>query len=86
MIKVNLFSEALAYLDENIYKPNQLNIESIQEENQNSKYGAGTFKLASRTVRFRVAKKTPAKNGQFVAFWEKDKKNKNTSAATALFY
>lgn len=74
---MNLFSEVLAYLDEKVYKPNQLKLESIREEKQNSKYGAGTFKLASRTVRFRVAKKTPTKNGQFVAFWEKDKNNKN---------
>lgn len=51
----------------------------IQEENQNSDYGAGTFHLNSKSVRFRVAKITPNKVGQFVAFWEKDENNKNQS-------
>lgn len=71
-----MFREALAYLEKIVYEPNQLNIEFIQEEKQNSNYGAGTFKLASRTVRFRVAKKTPTKIGQFVGFWEKVQNNK----------
>lgn len=60
-----------------IYEPSDLTVKSIQEEKQNSKYGAGTFRLSSRTVRFRVANITPTKVGQFVAFWEKDKNNKN---------
>lgn len=60
-----------------IYEPNNLSLKSVQEERQNSKYGAGTFQISSRTVRFRVANITPTKVGQFVAFWEKDENNKN---------
>ena len=60
-----------------IYEPNDLTVKSVKEEKQNSKYGAGTFRLSSRTVRFRVANITPAKEGQFVALWEKDENNKN---------
>lgn len=71
------FQRALTYVNQMIYEPNDLTVESIQEEKQNSAYGAGTFQLSSRTVRFRVAKITPAKAGQFVAFWEKDENNKN---------
>src|SRR5699024_5788543 len=56
---------------------NDLTIRSNQKENQNSEYGAGTFQLSSRTVRFRVANITPTKAGQFVSFWEKDRNNKN---------
>ncbi len=37
----------------------------------------GFFQLGSKSVRFRVAKITPNKIGQFVAFWEKDENNKN---------
>ena len=71
------FYIALKYVNKMIYEPNDLYVKSVQEEKQNSKYGAGTFQLASRTVRFRVANITPTKVGQFVAFWEKDINNKN---------
>jgi len=74
---LNQFYKALTYVNEMFYKPNQLTINAIQEEAQNSDYGSGTFQLNSKSVRFRVAKITPNKIGQFVAFWEKDEDNKN---------
>ena len=74
---MNKFYETLTYVNEILYEPNHLIIKNIKEENQNSDYGAGIFQLHSKSVRFRVAKITPAKIGQFVAFWEKDKNNKN---------
>ena len=74
---MTIFLTALSYVTRIVYEPNQLTINSIQEEKQNSKYGAGTFRLSSKSVRFRVANTTPTKVGQFVAFWEKDENNKN---------
>lgn len=74
---MNHFQEALRHMNQTIYEPEQLTIESIQEESQNAEYGAGIFRLSSKTIRFRVAKITPTKIGQFVAFWEKDSNNKN---------
>ncbi|UNK16189.1 MepB family protein [Paenibacillus sp. N3/727] len=74
---MNKFYRALAHVNKIVYEPNYLILKSIQEENQNSDYGAGTFHLNSKSVRFRVAKITPNKVGQFVAFWEKDENNKN---------
>lgn len=74
---MNEFFKSLTYVNENVYKPNQLVIHSIREEAQNADYGAGIFQLNSKSVRFRVAKITPNKNGQFVSFWEKDENNKN---------
>lgn len=71
------FQTALAYITKNVYEPNQLAVTSVQEEPQNAKYGAGIFKINSKTVRFRVANATPTKIGQFVAFWEKDQNNVN---------
>lgn len=71
------FYTALNYVNKIIYEPNDLTVKSVQEEKQNSKYGAGTFRLSSRTVRFRVANITPTKAGQFVAIWQKDENNKN---------
>ncbi len=74
---MNDFNTALSVVNKMIYEPNGLTIKSVQEEKQNSKYGAGTFQLSSKTVRFRVAHITPTKVGQFVAFWEKDINGKN---------
>ncbi len=71
------FYTALNDVNKMIYEPNGLIVKSVQEEQQNSKYGAGSFRLASRTVRYRVANITPTKVGQFVACWEKDENNKN---------
>ncbi|WP_172195989.1 MepB family protein [Saccharibacillus qingshengii] len=71
------FDEAFAHVDKLCYAPNQWIVESVREEAQNSEYGAGRFQLNAKSVRFRVAKITPAKIGQFVAFWEKDENNKN---------
>lgn len=74
---MNKFYKTLTYVNKILYEPNQLMIKNILEETQNSDYGAGKFQLNSKSVRFRVAKITPAKIGQFVAFWEKDEANKN---------
>lgn len=74
---MNDFCAALTYLTNVLYMPHNLILTAIQEEKQNSMYGAGTFQLSSKTIRFRVAHVTPRKTGQFVAFWEKDKNNKN---------
>lgn len=74
---MNNFYDALSYVDKSLYTPNNLTITAFQEEAQNREYGAGTFQLISKSVRFRVAKVTPTKIGQFVAFWEKDQDNNN---------
>ena len=75
------FFTVLKQIDEMLYKPNQLTVASIKEEKQNSEYAAGKFELRNeltiKTVRFRVAKQTPNKVGQFVTFWEKGPKDIN---------
>ncbi|MED4128116.1 MepB family protein [Shouchella miscanthi] len=71
------FYESLSYINDTIYKPIGLSIESAQGEEQNSRYGAGTFRTLHKTIRFRVANNTPNKIGQFVAVWKKDDANKN---------
>ena len=74
---MNDFFEALEYVKERMYKPANFSVTAVQEEIQNRTYGAGTFHLDSKTIRFRVAHKTPTKVGQFVAFWEKDTDDTN---------
>lgn len=74
---MSLFQKTLENMNKTIYEPNSLSVQCIQEEKQNSEYGAGVFRLSSKTIRFRVAKITPKKIGQFVAAWDKDSNNKN---------
>lgn len=52
-------------------------INEVLPETQNAEYGAFRFTIAGHTARFRNAKITPKKNGQFVAFWEKNTGGKN---------
>ncbi|MEK0316994.1 MepB family protein [Cohnella sp. 56] len=66
------FYRALDELNALIYGPNRLTPREVREEVHNSAYGAGVFRLNARSVRFRVAKITPNKLGQFAAIWEKD--------------
>lgn len=71
------FYRALTHMNKMLYEPNNLMLKAVQEEKTNVKYGAGTFQISSKTVRFRVANRTPTKVGQFVALWKKDENNKN---------
>lgn len=71
------FYRALTHMNKMLYEPNNLMLKSVQEEKQNAKYGAGTFQISSKTVRFRVANRTSTKVGQFVTLWKKDENNKN---------
>ena len=43
---MNDFHTALACISSSIYEPNKLIVTSIQEEQQNAAYGAGTFELS----------------------------------------
>ncbi len=76
---MNLFKKTMLLLDEQLYKPNNLMPTTLKEENFNQDYSGGTFTLAKKTIRFRVAKITPKKSGQFVAIWEKDPFGKNSA-------
>ncbi|MDL4839449.1 MepB family protein [Aquibacillus rhizosphaerae] len=79
---MNEFNKALTFVNKIIYEPNHFIVKAIREEAQNSDYGAGIFQLNSKSIRFRVAKITPTKIGQFVAFWEKDSNHKNQAFST----
>ncbi len=46
-----------------VHETNEFILKSAQVEKQNIAYGAGTFQLSFRTVRFSVAKKTARKMG-----------------------
>jgi hypothetical protein len=44
------------------------------KEAESAEYGACTFELNKRSVKFRVAKITPTKTGQFVTLWKRNGK------------
>lgn len=78
---MHIFENILKHINEIIYEPHQFTISSIKQEAQNAEYAAGLFTLSSqstiKTARFRVARQTPTKVGQFVTFWEKNSKGIN---------
>lgn len=69
------------------YEQAGLAITHIIAEPQNAQYGGARFRVNEQEARFRVAKITPKKVGQFVAFWyKKDGVNTPYSGATAPAY
>ncbi|HAP4494889.1 TPA: MepB family protein [Enterococcus faecalis] len=55
----------------------QFNIKNIEIEDFNQEYEAFNFECNSLTYKNRKAKKTPLKQGYFLAIWKKDQQNKN---------
>jgi hypothetical protein len=56
-----------------VYDVIDLKISEIMDEPESSEYNACTFKLDNKYVKFRTAKITPTKIGQFVTIWKRNK-------------
>lgn len=56
---------------ENIYTPINLVCSKLTPETESQEYGACTFEINGKIIKFRVAKITPTKIGQFVTFWKR---------------
>ncbi len=54
-----------------VYAPNSLECSEPEIERESAEYGACVLELAGLAVRFRVAKITPTKVGQFVTLWKR---------------
>ncbi|MCD9024242.1 MepB family protein [Cohnella silvisoli] len=54
-----------------VYNPCRFDCSRPLLEEQNAEYGAYVFNLDGLSIRFRVAKITPTKIGQFVTLWER---------------
>ncbi len=59
---------------ENAYTPNGMTIDHLKKEAESEEYGAYEFEMNSRKIKFRVAKITPTKIGQFVTLWKRNGK------------
>ncbi|ARF55857.1 MepB family protein [Streptomyces gilvosporeus] len=54
-----------------VYDPAGLDCSQPVPEAESAEYGAHSFTVDGRAVRFRVAKTTPTKTGQFVTVWKR---------------
>jgi len=54
-----------------VYEPNKWKINNLVREKESFEYGATEFILNQHNIKFRVAKTTPKKNGQFVTLWKR---------------
>ncbi len=55
-----------------VYDPSAYKIEQFLPENESLEYGACSFTLNNRFIKFRTAKITPTKAGQFVTLWKRN--------------
>ncbi|MFK9092764.1 MepB family protein [Bacillus salipaludis] len=67
---LTIHSDLLATKDL-VYSPCRFECSQPQIEAQNAEYGAYVFNLNALSIRFRVAKITPTKVGQFVTLWDR---------------
>ncbi len=56
------------------YEPNHILISHLIKEEESQEYGAFTLEINHRRIKFRVAKITPTKTGQFVTLWKRIEK------------
>jgi hypothetical protein len=54
-----------------LYEPSGLSIEHLIKEAESDEYAAYEFTLDNRRIKFRAAKITPTKVGQFVTLWKR---------------
>lgn len=53
------------------YEPLGFTCEAIMQEKESQEYAACTFEMNNKIIKFRVAKITPTKVGQFVTAWKR---------------
>lgn len=68
----NAYHEDLKLVNELAYMPSGIKLEAVQSEDESREYGATTFTVMNKKIKFRVAKLTPTKVGHFVAIWKRE--------------
>ena len=68
---VNDIHQDIIATNDLVYKPCGFHFSAPVAEAESTEYGAYTFKLNDLSIRFRVAKITPTKTGQFVTLWKR---------------
>lgn len=73
-IMVNIIPEDLLLFQSMLKKYYSLECSPAIKELESEEYGAHDFLLKDLAVKFRIAKITPTKTGQFVTLWKRSKK------------
>ncbi|MBJ7427829.1 MAG: MepB family protein [Bacteroidia bacterium] len=63
----------ITHLDEMLFKPSGIHLSQLEAEPESKEYCAHNFKIGTIFVKFRRAKITPTKIGQFVTIWKRNK-------------
>jgi hypothetical protein len=71
MINSSLITQNKILCDISIYTRCGFVLTEFELEKESSMYCACTFKLGEKKIRFRTAKTTPTKSGQFVTVWKR---------------
>lgn len=74
MINSKIRYTELELIDQLVFKACGLELTNVVAESESQEYFAHTFQLGELHIKFRTAKITPTKTGQFVALWKRDKK------------
>lgn len=74
MIQPKVLYLELSLINQLIFKPCGIVLENVNAEPESREYFAHTFELNGRKARFRTAKITPTKTGQFVTIWKRNEK------------
>lgn len=69
----NLVYSEIKLIDELLFIPCSLKITNCEPETESQDYFAHTFKLNNLIIKYRTAKITPTKIGQFVTLWKRNK-------------
>lgn len=73
-------SEIPGYITKSVFEKLDLKLSDIEADSECEAYSGLNFQLNERTVKFRKAKVTPKKTGQFVTLWKR-----NSSGQTEPF-
>lgn len=65
------FLEDFLLVQKLAYEPNGLRCQNLKWEAESVDYAACSFEINNKVIKFRVAKITPTKIGQFVTFWKR---------------
>jgi len=72
-VSKNIYPD-LELIDNLVFKPCGLDFSNFEKELESQEYSACNFKLDKQNIKFRVAKITPSKIGQFVTLWKRNEK------------
>lgn len=68
----------LKNVDELIFRPLGLKLLNVEEDTEAKEYSGCSFVLNHLNIKFRTAKITPTKTGQFVTIWKRNEKGETS--------